>query len=68
MGLNGRRRTTNYTPQSNELGHRLSNRVRRQATMTSSTFSEPQLESLLAGLNSSEAESLTRTAALIQVY
>ncbi|CAG5098873.1 Oidioi.mRNA.OKI2018_I69.XSR.g16050.t1.cds [Oikopleura dioica] len=66
MGINGRRRTTNYAPQSNELAHRLSGRVRRQATMTSSTFSEPQLESLLAGLNSSEAESLTRTSALIQ--
>ena len=46
--------------------YRPSRRGGMTMTSTSSMFSDPQLESLLGGLATNEAENLIRTSALIQ--
>ena len=69
IGVGGRRRTAYSSPGGRGRGGlNLTRNSRRNTTINSnsSMFSNPQLENLLSGLTSNEAETLTRTAALIQ--
>lgn len=66
MGIAHRRRTAYSSPGGKRLNITRSTRRNTTINSNSSMFSNPHLESLLSGLSSNEAETLTRTAALIQ--
>jgi hypothetical protein len=66
MGVANRRRTAYSSSGGKRLTQNRSARRTTTINSSSSMFSNPQLESLLSGLSSNEAETLTRTAALVQ--